>query len=141
MRKMALLTAASLLAVSSVGQLSLAWGQVDLDQGWSDQDRSNWYEATQGSRLIPLSWLKALEQPGGTEPFLADSHIIKFRYLPRTTSGGERLPVGFALDDTDDEKLSVTKLRWKGGQRSTEPWVGLNCSACHTAELTFGQHR
>jgi hypothetical protein len=110
----------------------------DLDQGWSEPQQRTWYDATQGSRLVPLSWLKALEQPGGTGPFLADDHIAKFRYLPRPGA----LPVGFAIDNTDDETLSVTKLRWKGGQGSGELWVGMNCAACHTSEITFrGQRR
>ncbi|MGP0059859.1 MAG: di-heme-cytochrome C peroxidase [Beijerinckiaceae bacterium] len=108
---------------------------VNLDQNWSETDQNNWYDATQGSRLIPLSWLKALEQPGGTKPFLADDHIAKFRYLPRT--GGQLLPVGFAIDNSNDESFSVTKLRWKSGQSVSEDWVGFNCSACHTAEITF----
>jgi mono/diheme cytochrome c family protein len=110
---------------------------VPVGQNWSEQAQNTWYDATQGSRLIPLSWLQALEQPGGTNPFLADDHIAKFRYLPR--SG--KLPVGFARDDTDDEALSVTKLRWKSGQGSKEPWVGFNCAACHTSELTFKGNR
>ncbi|WP_052389913.1 di-heme-cytochrome C peroxidase [Belnapia moabensis] len=99
--------------------------------------RSEWYEATQGSRLIPYDWFEALEQPGSDRPFLDDAYIASFRYLPRTTSFGVRLPLGFALDQRDDTSLSHTRLRWKVGQRSNERWVGMNCSACHTAEITY----
>jgi hypothetical protein len=38
-------------------------------------------------------------------------------------------------------ELSFTKLRWKEGQSSTEPWVGMNCSACHSNELTYNGKR
>ena len=106
---------------------------ADLDQNWSEADRTAWYDATQGSRLLPLSWFRALEQPKGGAPFADDRYIAAFRYLPRPG----RLPVGFAVDDSDDQLLSVTRLRWKGDQSATEPWLGLNCSACHTAEVNF----
>jgi hypothetical protein len=115
----------------------LAQPAVPLDQNWSEEDKTNWYDATQGSRLIPRSWLEAIEQPGGTNPFLADEHIAKFRYLPRPG----KLPVGFVIDETDDEALSVTRLRWKSGQKANEQWVGFNCAACHTGELTFNGNR
>lgn len=107
--------------------------QVNLDQGWSAEDRRRWYGATQGSRLVPLAWLRALEQPDGAGLFLDDAYIAHFGYLPRAAA----LPVGFAIDDQDDDDLGATKLRWRSGQGANEPWVGFTCSACHTAELTY----
>jgi hypothetical protein len=109
---------------------------VDLDQGWTDAERDWWYGVSQGSRLIPLSWFKVLEQPGSTASFLDRDNIIRYRYLPRP-SPSDRLPVGFVVDSQDDDPLSVTKLRWKAAQGRNEQWVGLNCSACHTAEMTY----
>ena len=124
----------AVFVVAIGGGLSVqAQDPIDLDQNWSPSDREAWYGATQGSRLLPLSWFEALEQPGLTRPFLADDYISSFRYLPRSGS----LPVGFAIDSTDDTGLSITRLRWTDAQTTTEPWVGFNCSACHTAELTF----
>jgi processive rubber oxygenase RoxA-like protein len=104
-------------------------------QGWTGEERLDWYSATQGSRLIPYDWLVALEQPGSDRPFLDDAHMAGFRYLPRP---GTRLPVGFARDNQDDRRLSRTRLRWKAGQGHDEHWVGMTCSACHTAEITYG---
>jgi hypothetical protein len=115
-----------------------AQAPTDLDQNWSQDDLFSWYDATQGSRLIPYSWLKALEQPGGTEPFLDDAYIARFRYIP---GPGGSLPIGFAIDNSDDETLSVTRLRWKSGQKSDESWVGFNCAACHTGEMTYNGAR
>lgn len=103
-------------------------------QGWSEEQRSIWYGSSQGSRLIPYAWLVALEQPDTERRFLDDEHIAGFRYLPRPGAG---LPVGFAVDEQDDSRLSRTRLRWKAGQGPREPWVGMNCSACHTAELAY----
>lgn len=40
-------------------------------QGWSSQQQDDWYRATQGSRLMPLAWLRALEQAGDPAAFKA----------------------------------------------------------------------
>jgi mono/diheme cytochrome c family protein len=129
--------AAALVSVAVLSTGVARTETIKLDQGWSDDDRMRWAEASQGSRLIPLAWLKALEQADSEKPFLDDAFVDELRYLPRTTSAGERLPLGFAVDVSDDEPLTLTRLRWKTAQGSREPWVGLNCSACHTAEITY----
>lgn len=103
-------------------------------QNWSPAQQSAWYSATQGSRLMPLAWMLALEQPDAATPFLSPENIAQWRLLPRPNS--DRLPVGFVVDDNDDSNLAVSKLRWFSGQGPKEKWVGLNCSACHTAEIT-----
>jgi len=103
-------------------------------QGWTADQRKIWYQATQGSRLIPLDWLRALEQDKSAELFLAPQHIASLRYL---ADGDADLPLGFAVDASDDSDLSISKLRWKNDQGSGEKWVGMTCSACHTAQLTF----
>ena len=116
-------------------------------QGWTTGQQVAWYTASQGSRLIPQVWLDNLEQPNDTAPFLDPAHIKSFRYLPNPTAGmtspvagcayDTALPLGFSVDCQSDKNLSFTKLRWKGGQTDKEPWVGLNCSACHTTEMTY----
>jgi hypothetical protein len=110
-----------------------------LDQNWSAEDKIAWYESTQGSRLIPLQWLKSLEQAGaGQLPFLSDDHLRALRYLPRDMkSRNERLPLGFTVDASDDGRLKLTRLRWKAGQGPTEEWVGMTCAACHTAAISY----
>ncbi len=132
---------AVLAGLGLIGLVAGCNGQADdpppaSAQGWSEREQSAWYEATQGSRLMPYSWFTSLEQAGSDRPFLDDAHMSGFRFLPRTTSFGARLPIGFAVDNNDDEQLSVSRLRWFDGQGSRENWVGLNCSACHTAEIS-----
>lgn len=109
-----------------------------LDQGWSAADQRAWYEASQGSRLIPLDWLVALERPAGGAAFLDRGHIESFRYLPREAGHAHGLPLGFAIDQRNDESLSKTKLRWWRDQSPSAPWVGMTCAACHTGELRYG---
>ncbi len=119
---------------------------VNLRQNWSAQQIANWYTLSQGSRLIPLSWLLALEQPDTDQRFLDDAYIEKFRYLPGHSAAGtghsaasQSLPIGFAVDQRNDGKFSETQtqLQWKDPQSHSEKWVGMNCSACHTAEITY----
>ena len=85
---------------------------------------------------MPLAWMLALEKPDSAAPFLGPESIKAWRLLPKADPA-TRLPVGFVVDDNNDTNLTVSKLRWFAGQAPTEKWVGLNCSACHTAELTY----
>jgi mono/diheme cytochrome c family protein len=104
------------------------------DQGWSAVDRDLWYRGSQGSRLIPERWLLALEAADSTALFMDPAHFERFNYLKARQD--DVLPIGFARDVQTDEKLGVTRLRWYTGQRAAEPWIGLNCAACHTSKLT-----
>ena len=135
-------------AIAGFAALLLTSGCVHDDasaqrtQGWSTQDREAWYYATQGSRLMPYAWFQALEQVGSTAPFADEQHLLSYGYIPAGPNRPNRLPVGFAIDRQPDEQFRVTKLRWYAGQRGdtaqrAEPWLGFNCSACHTAELRY----
>jgi cytochrome c5 len=130
----ALVAAASCDATNTARPETPAQVQAGVSQGWDGEQRSRWYWWGQGSRLIPYAWLAALEQPDNDRPFLEPAHIEGFRYL---TEPGARLPVGFAIDEQNDSRLFRTRLRWKGGQRPDEQWVGMTCSACHTAEIAY----
>src|SRR5947209_1824986 len=78
---------------------------VDLGQGWSQADRDQWYEQTQGSRLLPYRWAMALEVANGTERFFSSSHMQRYGYLPPEASSLSGLPVGFAIDQQDDSRF------------------------------------
>lgn len=115
-------------------------GADTSSQGWSQQDIEDWYETSQGSRLIPLAWLKALETDNEQLPFLAESNIRKFHYVTREVRNWNvTLPRGFAIDTSKDTNYSEkqTKLRWKKTQGEAEPWVGMTCAACHTADIAY----
>src|SRR5258706_15518245 len=88
--------AAALLAAVTGPSVAAAEVTRSLDQGWSVNDQRVWYEASQGSRLIPLDWLIALERPAGGAPFLDRGHIESFRYLQREPGHPHGLPLGFA---------------------------------------------
>jgi hypothetical protein len=130
--------AAGLLLLAAGCKMGGSGGNVQPAtwQGWTDQDRSSWYQATQGSRLVPWAWAQALERGEDQQHFFSNDNLQRYRFVPydKSVSG---LPIGFARDDSDDSELSFTKLRWYHDQQSKEQWLGLNCSACHTAQLDF----
>lgn len=109
--------------------------QIAWNQGWSPEQQAQWYAATQGSRLLPVAWFNALELADSSARFAESANLLRYRLL---AGGANGLPVGFAIDDNDDTNLGVTKLRWFAGQSSKQHWVGLNCAACHTGEISFG---
>lgn len=119
---------------------ALAAAAPDLDQGWGPQQEATWYELSQGSRMLPLSWIKALEQPDSTAPFLADAFMEgKHRFPMRNlTTVNLRSPRGFAVDQQVDLLFGDTKLRWKQLQSPAEPWWGPTCGACHASQISYG---
>ena len=115
---------------------------LELDQQWDEDARAYWYGASQGSRLIPLDWLEALEQAGSTELFMTPENIEKYNFIPRKSKVPGRddyaqLALGVVIDNSPDENLQRTKLRWKANQSNQENWVGLTCAACHTGEIKY----
>jgi cytochrome c553 len=88
-----------------------------IDQGskWNNQTRKEFYSQDQGSRLMPLKWIKALKQPNG-EPFMA-ANLDRYGYLPNPASN-QGLPVGFTTNV---------------GNKTT--YIGMTCAACHTRQI------
>ncbi|MGQ3849024.1 di-heme-cytochrome C peroxidase [Pseudomonas capsici] len=142
------MTVKSVLAAVSIGVASLTSAVVladeySLDQNWSAKDLAVWQDTSQGSRLVPLSWMMALEIKGSKVPFMSDANIEKYGYTPRTLEfdyKSYRLPLGFVVDQGSDKSMTFSRLRWMSNQSDREPWVGMNCAACHTANISYGGH-
>lgn len=129
---------ASLLLALSVGCAQLPDyrppGTLDFaEQNWTDAQRNWFYHASQGTRIMPLAWFLALEQPGvsltGSSRFASAEYMARYGFLPAPVSAANPhgLPVGFAPDDRfrDERGASVTM-------------VGLTCAACHTGQIERG---
>ena len=98
-----------------------------LDQGWTKEDRSFYYRASQGTFTLPLAWMKALEQPGmGEQGLMMDPDFMSrmgFMYAGENDMGlAKGLPIGFA----------VTK-----DPETQQPFIGFTCAACHTGQLNY----
>jgi len=115
--------------------MMLCWGNalaqsvkpIFLDQGWSTGLREKFYYTPQGSRLIPYTWFLSLEQAESTNLFADPLYLNSFGWLPPidgpSSLNPDGLPVGFVRDTVDTP--------------TTGKWLGFNCAACHTGELTF----
>jgi hypothetical protein len=90
-------------------------------QGWSDADRDAFYTTSQGSRMIPYTWFRALRRLDVDQPFAGDQ-LRRYGYLPNDPSKNnpEGLPVGFVIDGN-----------------ATTGDLGMTCAACHTAQLEY----
>ena len=118
-----------------VGKLALAAGlglliagvslatpdPVYVRQGnaWTAAARADFYSRDQGSRIIPLAWLRALKAADG-QPFLHDG-LARYGYLPNP-NGRFNLPVGFMA---------------AAGPAGVQ-YAAMNCSACHTRQIAVG---
>jgi cytochrome c5 len=103
-------------------------------QNWTEEQRNRFHHTPQGTRLLPISWFMALEQPClspfGCGKFSDPAYMSRFGFIPSdagTDINPYGLPVGFAVskDATDP---------------NGEPVVGLTCAACHTGELHYGNY-
>src|SRR5579871_2370384 len=89
-------------------------------QGWSAGERQRFAHGAIGSELLPLAWAKALVSARTGKPFLEQPERFGLLADPDDPDG---LPVGLSAAESPDLRLSGRV-------------VGLNCAACHTAELT-----
>ena len=89
---------------------------LDQGAGWTDATRADFYSRDQGSQIMPLAWLEALEQPSGT-PFLADS-LGRYGYLANPANNNF-LPVGFTAAGPEGSEIA-----------------GMTCAACHTRQIS-----
>src|SRR5215472_13610109 len=92
-------------------------------QGWTADDRQAFYTTSQGSRMMPYSWFRALRRLDVDEPFGGDQ-LQRYGYLPNEKSrvNPEGLPVGFVIDGD-----------------VANGFLGMTCAACHTSDIEFRQ--
>ncbi|MDA7949257.1 MAG: di-heme-cytochrome C peroxidase [Hyphomicrobiaceae bacterium] len=110
--------AAALVATVALFGLPASAQIVSIDQGdaWTSAERNQFYTQDQGSRIMPLAWMRALILPDGSG-FLADN-LTRYGYLPYPNRKEPDIPVGFTL------------ANWKD-----VPHIGMTCSACHTRQI------
>lgn len=98
-----------------------------VQQNWSDEEASWFYNVPQGSYLLRYEWFLNLEQADNESLFRDSAHMQALGYLARSADGNNRdgLPVGFVRDD---KPLA-------SGQ--AESYLGITCAACHTGHVNW----
>jgi hypothetical protein len=111
-------------------------GLVRADQGWDRKEADRYHHSSQGTRILPLAWFLALEQPVFTP--LPVGRLAARDYLGRfgfnyeeggPKPGAPDLPVGFAVQD------GFVAAYARPPVPSPTPVVGLTCAACHTGRI------
>jgi hypothetical protein len=107
---------------------------VTIPQSWDDDTRHNFHTTSQGTRVLPRSWLLALREPS-PDPIFPGGKLASRDYLSRfgfTYDTKSALPIGFTTEVWKEKVDYVTPTI----EANTE-MVGLNCAACHTGRLDF----
>ena len=108
---------------------------IFLKQGWSDEDRMQYYFTSQGTAVMPYGLFINLEEAASSDLIRSDRIAESLGMIPQAPDpkyNPDGLPVGIT-------RAVVPDGRWKG------EWVGINCALCHTDELHYkgksGPHR
>jgi hypothetical protein len=88
---------------------------VSLPNGWTEDERQQWYHLSPGTQLLPYDWFLALAY----DPFKKN--------FPR---------FGLLSDPVHPDRLPVGLAKTTGPQVSA-PQLGITCAFCHTSEFTF----
>ncbi len=131
--------AVAFVAVIIIGYANTGWAQSSrglipetgitniktLKQNWPDDEAVQFYNAAQGSQLLPYRWFLHLEQAESTKLFRDAENIRKLGYLPRsaTPDNPDGLPIGFIKD---------------AAYGNGEAALGVTCAACHTTQINHG---
>jgi hypothetical protein len=100
---------------------------VFLDQGWSEEDRLQYYFTSQGSAVMFYDIFLNLEVANGRELFRSDTNMARYGLVPHPADPKYN-PDGLAIGLT---KRVMTDGPWKG------EWVGLGCAACHNGRVEY----
>lgn len=89
---------------------------TDQGENWRGSLRDSFYTQDQGSRIMPISWLRALQSDDG-KPFLHD-RLARYGYLPMPGRKDADLPIGFTTNGAGANQA-----------------VGMSCAACHVRQI------
>jgi len=107
-----------------------------LSQGWDAGVSNRFHRESQGTKIMPLDWLMALEQPVLTpfpvSRFAARDYLARYGFIyesdqPRTDEPD--LPIGWAIEEKYVAKYDIPPVE------TPIRMVGLSCAACHTNRI------
>jgi len=107
-----------------------------LPQGWNDGVANRFHRQSQGTKIMPLEWLLALEQPVFTPfpvgRFAAREYVARFGFVyenDQPAPGLPDLPIGWAIEENYLAKYDIPPVE------TPTRMVGLSCAACHTNRI------
>ena len=115
-------------------------GGAGWTQGWTVEHAREFHHTSQGTKILPVAWFRALEPPT-FNPLRADERLASREYLSRfgflydpedpksRTSPIPPLPIGMAVEDSFVAPYLNPPVKVK------TKVVGLTCAACHTGRL------
>ncbi|HVW83117.1 MAG TPA: di-heme-cytochrome C peroxidase, partial [Bryobacteraceae bacterium] len=99
------------------------------ENGWSADQRREFYHLPEGSELMPYVLLSNVVSVKTGKPFLED--MERFGFVPdaRSATNPHGLPVGITTVHSRDKSLTGLEM------------TGFNCAACHVGEIAYhGTH-
>jgi len=100
---------------------TVLWSQ----NGWSDAERTEYHHLAEGSELVPYALISNVVSLKTGKPFL--ENMERFGFISDANGAGNPhgLPVGLTTVHSRDKSHAGLEM------------VGLNCAACHVAELSY----
>lgn len=97
-----------------------------LNQGWTEQERTQWHYVSAGQAFAPITWLMSLERAGTNQKLTDQKYLesIGFLYDEKNQDNPAQLPIGFAVAKQDPFAKGM---------------VGFTCAACHTTQIKYGK--
>lgn len=98
---------------------------LTVNQGWDEDARNTFYHTPQGSPIMPYKYFLALEQAHNRSLFKDEKHLrsLGMIYWGKSNLNPDSLPIGLTIDR---------------GIYGVEQKLGMNCAACHVAEIKVG---
>jgi len=107
-----------------------------IPQGWDTAVANQFHRQDQGTKIMPLKWLMALEQPVLTPlpvgRFAARDYLARYGFIyesDQPAPGEPDLPIGWAIDEKYMAKYDTPPVE------TPTPMVGLSCAACHSNRI------
>lgn len=100
---------------------------IYLEQGWTEDQRKQYYHTSQGTAMLPLAFFRNLEQADSEALFSDPDHLDSLGMIAAPADekyNPEGLPIGLAL-------RTVEEGIYKGN------WVGFSCASCHNGEIRY----
>ncbi|HKB09507.1 MAG TPA: di-heme-cytochrome C peroxidase [Vicinamibacterales bacterium] len=107
---------------------------ADYHNGLSDDDRETFYHLSEGSEMIPLALLQALERPRTPQDPRGDAlmpfmdNLARYGFIPDRKY--DKNPAGLPIGMTVERSPLTNRVM-----------IGFNCTACHVGELWRGGRR